>query len=136
MAAPTTPQDEPPSVAGTVRAIGEDLKIIAASEIELSRLHIGEFIRSLLLKVGVALFGAMIVLVGWAVLCLVAVPALEPVIQPLWLRFLAIAIVYMASGAIAVRIYGKRMLAVRPHLEHEMNELKKTAAAVEHGLTR
>lgn len=135
MATPTTPVD-PPTMVGTVKEIGADLRVIAASEIELSRLHLGEFIKSLLVKVAVALVGAMVALVGWAVLCTVSIPALQTVIPALWLRFLLVSIVYMATGTVAVRAYGKRMIATRPHLEREVYELKKTAAAVERGIAR
>ena len=91
--------------------------------------------QQLVVKAGVAVLGAMVALIGLAMLCTVVVVALAPVIPPLWLRLLVMAIVYIAIGAGTVVLCGRRMAAMHgPGLDQHVAELGETIKAVERGL--
>lgn len=78
------------------------------------------------------LFGACVALIGLGMLCMVAVIALEPVIAPLWLRLLLMAIVYLAIGGAAAAIFAHRLK--KPDLGNEVDEIGQTIDAARRGL--
>ena len=130
-----TPTSQAPKVGELLHGIGQDVRKIAVDELELARHKLTDFMESLVLKASVALLGATVVLIGFGMLCMVVVVALEPVIEPLWLRLLMMAIVYIVIGGGAVAIYAKRMVAMRgPDLEKQLSEVRETVDAVERGL--
>jgi len=130
-----TPSPEPPKVARLLQDIGRDVKTIAVDELELARRKLTVFMQQLVVKAGVAVLGAMVALIGLAMLCTVVVAALAPVIPPLWVRLLVMAIVYIAIGAGTVVLCGRRMAAMRgPGLDQQVAEFGETIKAVERGL--
>ena len=93
------------------------------------------FIQQLVVKTGVAVLGAMVALIGLAMLCTVVVVALAPAIPPLWVRLLVMAIVYIALGAGTVVLCGRRIAAMHgPGLDQQVADLRNTIKAVERGL--
>jgi len=130
-----TPSPEPPKIVELLQDIGRDVKTIAVDELELARRKLTVFMQQLVVKAGVAVLGAMVALIGLAMLCTVVVVALAPVIPPLWLRLLVMAIVYIAIGAGTVVLCGRRMAAMHgPGLDQHVAELGETIKAVERGL--
>jgi len=124
-----------PPIGELLQGIGQDVRTIAIDELELSRRKLGDFMESLLIKASIALLGATVVLIGFGMLCMVAVVALQPVIQPLWLRLLMMAAVYIAIGGTAVWLYAKKMTAMHgPDLEKQLSEVGETIDAVKNGL--
>lgn len=133
MATQTTPK--PPPIGEILHGIGQDVRTIAVDELELSRRKLGDFMESLLVKASIALLGATVVLIGFGMLCMVAVAALQPVIQPLWLRLLIMAMVYIVLGGTAVYVYGKKMTAMHgPDLDKQVSEVGETFDAIKNGL--
>ncbi len=129
-----TPPPEPPKVAELLQDIGHDVKTIAVDELELARRKLTVFMQQLVVKAGVAVLGATVALIGLAMLCTVVVVALAPVIPPLWLRLLGMAIVYIAIGAGTVVLCGRRMAAMHgPGLDQQVAEVGETVKAVERG---
>lgn len=130
-----TPSPEPPKVVELLQDIGRDVKTIAVDELELARRKLTVFMQQLVVKAGVAVLGAMVALIGLAMLCTVVVVALAPVIPLLWVRLLVMAIVYIAIGAGTVVLCGRRMAAMHgPGLDQHVAELGETIKAVERGL--
>jgi len=130
-----TPSPEPPKIVELLQDIGRDVKTIAVDELELARRKLTVFMQQLVVKAGVAVLGAMVALIGLAMLCTVVVVALAPVIPLLWVRLLVMAIVYIAIGAGTVVLCGRRMAAMHgPGLDQHVAELGETIKAVERGL--
>jgi len=130
-----TPRPEPPNLGELLQGIGRDVKTIAVDELELARRKLTVFIHQLVVKTGVAVLGAMVALIGLAMLCTVVVVALAPAIPPLWVRLLVMAIVYIALGAGTVVLCGRRIAAMHgPGLDQQVADLRNTIKAVERGL--
>lgn len=133
MATQTSPKSPP--IGEILHGIGQDVRTIAIDELELSRRKLGDFMESLLVKASIALLGATVVLIGFGMLCMVAVAALEPVIHPLWLRLLLMAVVYIALGGTSVWIYARKMTSMHgPDLDKQLSEVGDTFDAVKNGL--
>lgn len=131
MAASTTP---PPKVGELIKHIGEDMKTIATSELELGRRKMGQYLDRTIAKASVVILGAFVALVGFAMLCMVVVVLLEPVIPQLWLRLLIMAVLYIAIGGGASYLYGRRVLS-GPDLDNEVDEVGQTFDAIKAGLS-
>jgi hypothetical protein len=117
-----------------IRHIGDDMKTIATSEIELGRRKMGAYFDRTIAKASVVILGAFVALIGLAMLCMVVVVVLEPVIPQLWLRLLLMAILYVAVGGGASYLYSKRVLS-GPDLDNEVDEVGQTFDAVKAGLS-
>ena len=63
---------------------------------ELARMELERTAKSAAADAAVVLLGGIVALIGLGLLCLVAVAALEAVIEPLWLRLLIMSLVYLA----------------------------------------
>lgn len=127
--------DDPPKLATVIRDIGNDLKTIASDELELSRRELTDYLERLILRAAVAVVGALVAIIGLGMLCIVAVVALEPVIDPLWLRLLLMAVVYLLIGGGITLLFGKRVTAMHgPNLDKQISEIGETVDAVQHGL--
>ena len=136
MANQTYPNErEPVRVAEILQDIGHDVRRIAVDEIELARGKMTGYLEELVLKAAGSIIGACVALIGLGLLCLTAVAALEPVIHPLWLRLLIMAVIYLAVGGAAAYLFAKRLAALHgPNLEHESGEVGETVEAVKKGL--
>jgi hypothetical protein len=86
-----------PEVGELLQEIGRDVKTIASHEIELVKNKLSQHVGQAIAKAAVAWLGATVALIGLAMLCVVAVVALEPLLPPLWLRLLVMALVYPSS---------------------------------------
>ena len=124
---------QPAKVGELLKHIGDDVKTIAVSELELARAKLGSYLEQTVLKAAVMILSAFVALVGFAMLCVVAVVALEPVIQALWLRLLLMSLVFIAVGGAAAFIFAKKMLG-GPDLANEVDEVAQTIDKVSDGL--
>ena len=86
---------EPPKVGDLLKHVGDDLKMIATTELELTRNKVSQYLDRTLLRASVIIIGAFIALIGLAMLCVVAVLAMQPVIHLLWVHLLMMSGVYM-----------------------------------------
>jgi|GEM_PF-2780272 len=123
----------PPKVGDLLKHIGDDVKTIAVSELELARTKLGSYLEQTVMKAAAMILGAFVALVGLAMLCVVVVVALAPVIPPLWLRLLIMAVIYLAVGGGATYLFAKKM-AAPPDLDHEVDEVAQTIDKVSDGL--
>jgi putative superfamily III holin-X len=126
---------EHPGIGELIKHIGDDVKTIASDELEMGRNALVNRLESIVIKAGLGLLGAAVVLVGLGMLCLTVVFALQPVIAALWLRMLIMSIVYLAIGAAAVTYAAKR-IGVRDvgDLDNQIKEAGDTIDAVKNGL--
>jgi hypothetical protein len=124
---------EPAKVGELLKHIGEDVKTIAISELELARTKLGNYLEQTVMKAAAMILGAFVALLGFGMLCVVVVVALEPVIPALWLRLLIMAVLYMGIGGGAAFMFAKKM-AKAPDLENEVDEVGQTIDKVSEGL--
>lgn len=124
---------QPPKVGELLKHIGDDVKTIAVSELELARTKLGSYLEQTVMKAAAMILGAFVALVGLAMLCVVVVVALAPVIPALWLRLLLMAVIYLAVGGGATYLFAKKM-ASPPDLDHEVDEVGQTIDKVSEGL--
>jgi hypothetical protein len=124
---------EPAKVGELLKHIGEDVKTIAISELELARTKLGNYLEQTVMKAAAMILGAFVALLGFGMLCMVVVVALEPVIPALWLRLLLMALLYMGIGGGAAYMFAKKM-ANAPDLENEVDEVGQTIDKVSEGL--
>ena len=89
--------------------ISDDVKTIARDEVELARHELERTAKVAAADAAVILLGGIVALIGLGLLCVVAVVALEPLIDPLWLRLLIMAVVYMAAGGTVAGAFAKRL---------------------------
>lgn len=130
-----TMRTEQPKVADVIRDIGHNMKTIAMDELELSRREITGYLEKMILRASAALLGAFVALIGLGMLCIVVVAALEPVLEPLWLRLLIMAVAYLALGGGMALWFIKRMGALHgPDLHKQISELGETADAISDGI--
>ena len=73
------------SLGAVLGRIGHDVRTIAADELKLGHEQVAGRLESFVVKAGLAMVGAMVVLIGFAMLCMTAVVALRGLIAPLWL---------------------------------------------------
>jgi hypothetical protein len=126
---------ERPSLGELIQHIGKDVKTIASDELEMGRNALVNRLESIVIKAGLGLLGAAVVLVGLGMLCLTVVFALQPVIAALWLRMLIMSIVYLLVGAAAVTYAAKRIGARDVgDLDNQIKEAGDTIDAVKNGL--
>ena len=124
---------EPAKVGELLKHIGEDVKTIAMSELELGRAKLGAYLEQTVLKAAVMILGAFVALVGFAMLCMVAVVALEPVIPALWLRLLLMSFVFIVTGGTAAYVFAKKTLG-GPDIANEVDEVGQTIDKISDGL--
>ena len=130
---PPTTDSAKPSAGELLADITKDLKTIAEAELELTRRKLIDYMENLVRRASIALLGMVIAVIGLGMVCVVGVVALEPLIEPLWLRLLMMSIVYMGLGAAVAFLYAKRMTN-GPHLRKQFSEVGETIDAVQRGL--
>lgn len=129
-------QAEPADVGTLMGRIGDGLKSIAGDQVKLARLELLDEIKKPLASAGAIVLGGVIALFGIGLLCATVVVALEPLVEPLWLRMLIMAGVYFAAGRVVMRIYMKRFeLDATPELPRTKQEAKATVQAVKSEIT-
>jgi hypothetical protein len=118
-----------------LQQITDDLKTIARDEVELVKLELAHTARATAADAAFVLLGGIVALIGLGLLCVVAVAALEPVIPPLWLRMLIMAVVYLAIGGGVAGVFGRRLRRdAAPDLEAPAGHAKRTVDSVREGL--
>lgn len=126
--------EQPPKVGDLLKHIGDDVKTIATSELELGRRKMAQYVDRTIAKASVVILGAFVALVGLAMLCVVVVLALQPLIHLLWVRLLMMAVVYVVVGGGASFLYARHVLS-GPDLDNEVDEVGQTFDAVKAGLS-
>jgi uncharacterized membrane protein YqjE len=125
-----------PDVGELLQEIGRDMKTIARHELELVRNKVAQHVEQTITKAAAVWLGATVALIGLAMLCVVVVVALAPLLPPLWLRLLVMAVVYIVLGGTVAGVFGARLAKnLMPDLSEPIAELKRTARSVEEGLT-
>jgi len=115
--------------------ITDDVTTIARNEVDLARLEFERSAKAAAADAAVILLGGIVALIGLGLLCTVAVVALAPVIPPLWLRLLIMAIVYLAVGGGVAGVFAKRLSQdVRPDPDPPPPQAAQTIDAIKHGL--
>jgi hypothetical protein len=118
-----------------LQQITDDLKTIARDEVELVKLELAHTARATAADAALVLLGGVVALIGLGLLCVVAVAALEPVIEPLWLRMLIMAVVYLAIGGGVAGVFARRLRRdAAPDLEAPAGHAKRTVDSVREGL--
>lgn len=118
-----------------VRRINDDLQGIARDEVAIARIELTKAVKVAAAEAGAVLLGGLVALIGLAMLFVAAVPALEPVIEPLWLRLVLVAVAYIAVGSAVAAIFVKRLKHdAKPDLGHVARQAKTTIHAVKEGL--
>ena len=131
----TVADDEQRNLRELVRRLVEDFKAVAHDEAALARVEM-RYVAKSAVRAGVAILsGVVVALIGLGLLCGTAVAALEPVVAPLWLRMLILAVVYMAGGASLTLLFARKLRKnVRSSLSRTRDEARKTAEAVKQSL--
>ena len=128
------PPEERPRVSELLHDIGHDVRTIAGDEIALVRHELTSSVRHLLVDaVGTAL-GATVALIGLGFLCTAAVAGLAPVIPPLWLRLVIMAVIYVLLGALAAYRFAEKLRDDSPSLDASARGARNAVDAVKHGL--
>jgi hypothetical protein len=102
--------------------ITDDVKTIATDEVELVRAELSTNIRIAVMEVAVIVLGAVVVLIGFGLLCTVAVVALEPVIPSLALRLLLMSGVYLLIGGVLAAVFARKLKRGAQQTVHNVTE--------------
>lgn len=132
---PTKPAGEDGGVSRVLHQITDDIKTIGRDEIELTRLEIQRTARTAAIDAAILVLGGIVALIGLGLLCVVVVVALAPVIPPLWLRLLIMAVVYLVLGGAVAAMFGKRLKRdAVPDLSRPRDQAKQTIHDIKSGL--
>ncbi len=132
---PTAPSEPNGKVGELLHRITDDVKTIARDEVELARMEIERTAKSAAADAAIVLLGGIVALIGLGLLCVVAVVALEPLIEPLWLRLLLMSIVYLLAGGSVAGAFAKKLgHDIKPDLDLPKREAQQTVDAVKAGL--
>jgi hypothetical protein len=114
-----------------IKRITDDVKTIAHDEIELVRGEVGRVAKVAASEAALVLFGGIVTLIGFGMLCVAAVVALEPVIGSLALRLVLMAIVYGVLGSVLAVTFAVRLKRdIKPDLAVPAHEAKATVRGV------
>ena len=130
-------EDEPTSSLGdVVRRIATDVRTIAGDELQLAKQELGHGIRTAATDGAAIILGGVVALIGLGMLCVTAVVALAPVIPPLWLRMLMMAVLYLVVGTVVAGAYVRKLKGdVSPAGSDTVHEAVATVENIERGLT-
>ena len=132
---PTSTAESNGRVGELLHRITDDVKTIAKNEVDLARIEIERTAKSAAADAAVILLGGIVALIGLGLLCVVAVVALAPVIPPLWLRLLIMAVVYLVAGGIVAGVFARRLKDdIKPDLDLPKREAQQTVDAIKDGL--
>jgi hypothetical protein len=134
MPAITTPGN---GASDLLQRIADDVKTIARDEVELVSQELAHSARLAINDAAILLFGGIVALIGFGLLCVAAVVGLAPVIASLALRLVVMAVVYLGiGGAIAGILAGRLKRDATPNLSLAITEARDTLADIKHGLAR
>src|SRR5690242_4716814 len=110
MSEPRELEDVPTSSLGdVVRRIATDVRTIAGDELQLAKQELGNGIKSAATDGAAIILGGVVALIGLGMLCVTTVVALAPVIAPLWLRMLMMAVLYLVVGTVVAGAYVRKL---------------------------
>ena len=113
---------------GLTKRLVEDVNTLARDHVDLAKVELGRSVKRSAVKLIGSLVGAMVALIGFAMLCAALVPALEAVIDPLWARMLIAAGIYLViGGAVAGILLGRLKRDLPPELPRTKLEARETA---------
>lgn len=104
-----TNQGATSSIGDVMRRIGEDVKTIAGDELQLAKLELTHAMKKTAGDAAAIVLGGIVALIGFGMLCVTAVVALEPVIPALWLRMIIMAAIYLLAGGVVAGIFVKKL---------------------------
>lgn len=111
--------------------ITEDVRTIARDELELLRGEVKRVAKTVAAEAAVAMFGGVVALIGFAMLCVAAVVALAPLVPSLALRLVLMAVVYGGIGGVLAATFGLRIRRdVVPDLKVPIHEAASTVKGV------
>ena len=117
--------------------LADDVKTIARDELELARLEVEKSARTAMVEAAVVLLGGTVALIGLGLLCVSAVDALQPVVDPLWLRLIIMAAVFIALGSAVAAAFARRLRRdAAPDLDAVAGHAKQTVDSVKRTITR
>ena len=123
-----------PGIGTLLSKIGHDFRTIVADETALGHAAIAYELKYSIEKIAIALLGAFVALIGFALLCVTAVIALEPVVTELWIRTLIMSVAYMIIGGLGIWRVAKYHAKVRVPFEQVVGDARATVKAVTDGL--
>lgn len=127
--------DARPGVGELVNRITDDVKTIASDELQLAKLELTKSVKTAAGEAAVVVLGGIVALVGFAMLCVVAVVALAPIIPALWLRLLIMAGLYLVAGGAIAGVFAKKLSKdIKPDMSDTVYEAKKTVENIKEGL--
>jgi hypothetical protein len=114
------------AIGSLLHRLGDDVKTIARGEAALVTSEIQQHAKLVATDIVASLLAGVVALIGLGMLCVVVVVALAPLIPPLWLRLLIMAVVYLGAGGAVAAAFGKR---VRRHASVNFEPAKLEAKA-------
>lgn len=124
-----------PGVGEIIHRITDDVKTIASDELQLAKMELGRTVKTAAGEAAVVVLGGIVALIGFGMLCVVAVVALGAVIEALWLRLLIMAIVYLVAGGVIAGAFAKKLASdVKPDMSLPIYEAKATVENIKDGL--
>ncbi|HWM86820.1 MAG TPA: phage holin family protein [Kofleriaceae bacterium] len=114
----------------------DDVKTIAHNEIELARLEMEKTAKTVATDAAAILLGGIVALIGLGLLSVSAVDALEPIIEPLWLRLVIMAVVYLVIGGAVAGAFARRLKRdVKPDMSRPRRQAQRTVDAVREAIS-
>jgi len=127
--------DARPGMGELVNRITDDVKTIASDELQLAKLELSKTVKTAAGEAAVVVLGGIVALLGFGMLCVVAVVALAPVIPALWLRLLIMAALYLFAGGAIAGVFAKKLSNdIKPDMSDTVDEAKKTVENIKEGL--
>lgn len=124
------------SLGEVVRRIGDDVKTIASDELQLAKIELTRGMKVAAAHAAAIVLGGVVALVGFGMLCVTAVVALEAVLPPLWLRMTIMAVFYLVAGGTVVGIFGRKLKQDANPIESDAyREARATIENIKRGLS-
>jgi hypothetical protein len=101
--------ENPATISSLFRDVVDDLRTIARDEAALARMEVGKSLERAAGDAAGVTLGGIVALIGFGMLCVAAVVALDEVIASLALRLLLMAIVYLIIGGGIAAMFGRRL---------------------------
>lgn len=124
------------SLGEVVRRIGDDVKTIASDELQLAKIELSRGMKTAAADAAAIVLGGVVALIGFGMLCVTAVVALEPMIPPLWARMLIMAAIYLVAGGAVAAIFTRKLKTdANPAKSDAVEEAKATVENIKRGLS-
>jgi hypothetical protein len=122
--------DQEGSIPALTRRIIDDVRVLARDELTMAKLEVREAGKRSAAGLLALVLGAVLGLISLGLVCVTAVVALAPVIEPLWLRMLMMSGAYVLVGAGLVAFCVNRFQSAPVSLPETREEAEKTARAL------